>query len=267
MKTIAVANQKGGVGKTTTVVNLAAALGENGHRVLVLDLDAQQSASTGLLGAGNVPGGDDRRLLEVLAGDSPLGPLIVETSAPGVDLVPGSRFLSAADRALAGEPGAELVLRDALGELDAGRWDFALLDCPPSLGLVSVSALAAADALLIVTEAAFLALPGLAELQRTAEAVRKRLNPGLELIGILICRVRGQTRLAQDVAAQLREMFGSVVLEAMVRETVRLAEAPSFGVPITLHAPSSGGAEDYRSVARELLPRIAGIASKDGKRS
>lgn len=251
MRTFAVTNQKGGSGKTTTAVNLAAALGEKARRVLVLDLDPQASASSWL---GIKDGG--KGLLEVFSDGRKLADLVQASSAPGVDVVPSSAWLVGVDKAVAGEPGAETILRRALERLPLDRWDFVFVDCPPALGLLSVSALVACREVLVPVEASTLALAGLAALVGTVERVRDRLNPELEVSAILACRVDARTNLSRDVVESLRERFGKLVLETVVRDNVRLAEAPSFGKPITLYDPRSAGAEDYRSVAAELLRRM-----------
>ena len=252
MKTWVVMNQKGGSGKTTTAVNLSAALGEAGQRVLVVDLDPQANASSWL---GVTPDPDDRGLLDVLAAGRRIDELIRATTAPGVDVVPASSWLVGADRALAGEPGAETILRRALERLPTDRWDFAFLDCPPGLGLLAVSALTATSALLVPVEASTIALAGLAGLLKTVQAVQDRLNPALHLSAILVCRVDARTNLSRDIVAQLRNRFGHTVLKTTIRETVRLREAWSFGQPVTVYASASAGATDYRAAARELLIR------------
>jgi len=250
MKICAFFNQKGGSAKTTTTVNLAAALGEKGKRALVVDLDPQASASSWL---GTRDGG--RGLLGVFTESGRLGDLVTETAVPGVDLIPGSSWLMGTERAVAGEPGAEIILRRALGGLPSGRWDFAFLDCPPSLGFLAVSALVAARGVLVPVEASTLALGGLAALLQTAERVKERLNPDLEVSGLLICRTDGRTRLSRDLEERLRERFGGLVFRSTIRENIRLREAWSFSQPITLYAPRSAGAEDYRRAASEFLKR------------
>jgi len=250
MKTWAVFNQKGGSSKTTTTVNLAAALGEKGKRSLVIDLDPQASASSWL---GVQDGG--RGLLEVFTESGRLGGLVEETGVPGVDLIPGSSWLMGTERAVAGEPGAEVILRRALGGLSPGRWDFVFLDCPPSLGFLAVSALVAAREVLVPVEASTLALGGLAALLQTVERVKERLNPDLDISGLLICRTDGRTRLSRDLEERLRERFGRLVFRSTIRENVRLREAWSFAQPVTVYAPRSPGAEDYRSAASEFLKR------------
>lgn len=250
MHTWAVINQKGGSGKTTTAVNVAAALGERGVRVLVVDLDPQASASAwfGITEEG-------RGLLDVFTGDATLGSLVRETAVEHVSLVPASSWLVGADRAVAGEPGAETIFRRAVGRL-SGAWDLVLLDCPPSLGFLSVSALVAAPSLLVPVEASAMGLAGLAGLLQTVERVRDRLNPALAVRAILACRVDTRTNLSRDVVDALRRRFPETVLTATIRESVRLREAWSFGQPITQYAPTSSGAEDYRAATAELLLRL-----------
>jgi chromosome partitioning protein len=248
MRTIAVTNQKGGSGKTTTAVNLAAALGEAGKRTLVIDLDPQASATSWL---GTTP--DGRGLFAVLAEREPLEGLVVPASARGVDLVPSSPWLVGAERTLTQEPGAEVMLRHAVAQLPA-RWDFLLVDCPPSLGYLAVSALAACREVLVTVEAHVMAMSGLAALLQTVERVHDRLNPELAVSAILVCRV-SRTTHSRDVVERLRKHFGSLVMTTTVRENVRLAEAPSFQAPITSYAPTSHGAEDYRAAAAELDAR------------
>lgn len=252
MRTIAVANQKGGSGKTTSAVNLAAALAELRQRVLVVDLDPQGSASSWLGVAESGPG-----LMDVFKGDKVhVADLAHVTAIDGVSAIAASPWLATAERAVAGEVGAETLLRAAFGQLPR-RWDVVLVDCPPTLGFLTVSALVACRELLIAVEAHVMALAGLAALLQTTERIRERLNPQLTIAGILPCRVDTRTRLARDVVERLRERFGPQVFQATIRESVRLAEAPSFQQPITAYAPESAGAEDYRAAARELLKRSA----------
>jgi chromosome partitioning protein len=179
---------------------------------------------------------------------------LVHQTASGVDVVPSSTWLASVDKALAGEVGAELLFQKALRRLP-DRWDFVLVDCQPALGLLTVAALAACREALIPVEAHVMALAGLASLMQTVEVVRDRLNPSLEVSAIVACRADTRTRLAQDVEAHLRERFGPLVLKTVVRESVRLAEAPSFAQPITVYDPHGHGAEDYRAVAKELLKK------------
>lgn len=251
MRTIAVTNQKGGSGKTTTAVNLAAALGELRRRVLVIDLDPQASASD-WFGVARDPAA--RGVLEVFTGNVHLADLVAHTDVPGVDLIPASAWLMGVEKATAGDVGIETLFRRALARLPA-TWDDVLIDCPPSLGFLAIAGLVGADDVLVPVEAHVMALSGLASLVQTVERVRERLNPALTISAILACRVDARTNLARDVLEQLRERFGPLVLQTVVRENVRLAEAPSFHQAITVYAPDSAGAEDYRAVARELVRR------------
>lgn len=253
VRTFAVTNQKGGSCKTTTAVNLAAAIGEKEKRVLLVDLDPQASASKWL---GVKDGG--RGLLDVLEGTGNLADLVVKTETPGVELLPSSKWLSGAEKVLAAQAGAELALSRAFRKsLARGPWDFVFIDCPPSLGLLAVSALTTAREVLVPVEVSSLALDGLVSLMETVELVRDRLNPDLEVSAILACRVDVRTNLAQEVVERLRERFGRSMLRTVVRENVRLKEAPSFHKPITLYDTRSSGAEDYRAAAAELLRRTS----------
>ena len=251
MRTLAFVNQKGGVGKTTSAVNVAAALAEEGKKVLLLDLDPQGCAS-----AWCGVQADGKGLLEVLSGNGSLSDLVAVSAIPGVGVVPASEWLSSADRSLAGEVGAETILRKAVHRLPK-RWDFLLVDCPPALGLLVVSSLVACREVFVPVEASTMALGGLARLVQTVDRVRERLNPDLRLAHILAVRVDSRTNLARDVVDRLRERFGDLVLETVVRESVRFREAWSFGKPITTYDPKGTGAEDYRAVSHELLTRNA----------
>ncbi len=250
VRTLAIANQKGGSAKTTTAVNLAATLGERGCRVLLLDLDPQASASHwyGITNAG-------RGLLDVLVEHGTLEALVQPTAVQGVDLVPASTWLVGVEKALAGEVGAETLLRRRLEALPADRWAYVVVDCPPTLGLLTVNALAAVQAVLVPVEAHVMALQGLAQLLQTVDVVQARLNPALAIAGILACRVHARTRHAQEVVEELRRRFGDLVYQVVIRDNVRLAECPSFGCPITHYDPRSTGTADYRALAAEFLQR------------
>ena len=250
MRAIAIANQKGGSGKTTTAVSLAATLGEQGQRVLLIDLDPQASASAWY----GVKDGE-RGLLDVFMNGGNIADLVCETTTEGVDIVPSSGWLGNLEKALASEVGVELVLKKGLAKLPRDRWDIVLLDCPPALGLLTIAALAASQEVLVPVECHVMALHGLAQLARTVEVVRERLNPRLKVSAILLCRVDGRTRHSLEVAQTLRKRFAKETLTAVVRENVKLAEAPSFAQPITRYAPKSRGTEDYRAVAAELLQK------------
>lgn len=249
MRTIALLNQKGGSGKTTTAVNLAAALAESGRRVLLLDFDPSAAASAWLKASQD--GGPG--LLEALTEDKGLLELVRETGVPGLDIIPSSAVLQGAEKRLAGEIGAETLLKRRTAKLPSDRWDYLLLDCPPTVGLLGLNALAAAREVLVPVEAHVITLGGLVSLMQTLEVVRERLNSDLKICGILACRVDKRTNHAQEVVASLRQKFGPLALKTVIRENVRLAECPSFGEPITRYAPSSPGAEDYRALAKEIL--------------
>ncbi len=255
MRRIACINQKGGSGKTTTAVNLAAALGASGQRVLLIDLDSQASATGWLMSskwlAANANAG--RELIEALQGERKLEEIVRQTPWKNVSILAASGFLLGADKRFASEPGAELILRKALKKLSG--FDIVLIDCPPTLGFLSVSALAAADEVLIPVESRTMALTGLASLMQTIDTVRDRLNEELKICGILVCRLDARTNLSKDILESLRERFGKQVFDTVIRENVRLAEAPSFGKPISHYDSRSSGAEDYASAARELLKR------------
>lgn len=254
MRIIAVMNQKGGAGKTTTAVNVAAAMGELNKKLLLLDLDPQHSA-TDWLTERNGDNRDERGLYDCLVNNETITNHVYQTKVAGVELVPSTDWLLGVDKALAMEAGAEAILKETLDELPQNRWDFVLLDCPPSLGFLSVSALAAADEVLVPVEAEYMALSGLASLLRSIERVQRRLNPNLSLSSVLVCKVDARKNLSKEVMNALSGRFEGILLDTVVRDNVRLAEAPSFGEPITIYAPKSAGAEDYRAVAQELLAR------------
>jgi chromosome partitioning protein len=257
MVRLAAMNQKGGSGKTSAAVNLAAALGEQGHRVLLIDLDPQSSA-TAWLGFAN----DERGLLDVFTQNKPLVDLIQLTSEERVSIVPASAWLMLAERELAATSGqgAELKLRTALDALP-DMWDMVLMDCPPALGVLTVSALTAAHAVFVPVEASAMALAGLAALEQTLDQVRASLNPGLELAAVLACRVDARTALSREVLDRLRKQYKTRFLKTCIRETVRMREAPSHGVSVLKYAARAAVAEDFRSAAREVWKKAKKIGA------
>ena len=250
-QTIACANQKGGVGKTTTVVSLASHLALLGDRVLVIDLDPQGNATSGL--------GVDRSMVErsmydALVDGVPLDQLVVQGTAEGVDLVPAAIGLAGADLELAGVIARERRLR-RLVEAVAPDYDVIFIDCPPSLGLLTVNALTAADAVLIPLQCEYYALEGLTQLLATIDLVRDHLNPPLKLDGVVLTMYDARTNLSADVAGEARRHLGSSVYTSVIPRSVRLSEAPSHGLPITRYAPDSRGGTAYAHLAIEFRAR------------
>jgi chromosome partitioning protein len=248
MRTIAIVNQKGGSGKTTTSVNLAAALVEAGKKVLLIDLDPQASAS---LWYGFKEKG--KGLYAVLTEDVELHHAIEKTSIDGLSVIPSSGLLAGVEKALANEVASESILKNKFHKLSEKPWDFLLLDCPPTLGILSLNALTIANEVLIPVEAHVMALHGLVQLLKTINLVKQRLNPSLEITGILACRVDYRTKHSQEVLSQLRTRFEGKVCQAVIRENIRLAEAPLHLKPINLYDPSCNGTHDYRKLAQEIL--------------
>jgi chromosome partitioning protein len=251
VRVTACTNQKGGVGKTTTVVNLAASLALSGTSTLVIDLDPQGNATSGL--------GVDRRSLDRSVYDAlidrvPISELTLGTAVEGLDLVPSAAALSGAEVELVGMPARERRLSVCLAGLDQ-KYDRVLIDCPPSLGLLTVNALTAADGVLIPIQTEYYALEGLSQLVNTIRLVRESLNPRLEIDGVLLTMFDGRTRLSGQVAAEVRRHLNGTVYDTVVPRSVRLAEAPSHGLPIALYDPSSRGALAYGALALEVAAR------------
>lgn len=250
MRTIAVVNQKGGSGKTTTTVNLAAALAEKNRKVLVIDIDAQRS-TTDWLGDFN----GHKGIYSVIVENGNIGNNILPTVVEGVDIIPASTFLIRSDKALSGEVGAESILKHKLAKIEG--YDYALIDCPPQLGILTINALCAATELLVPVETNILALKGMAQLLETLEKVKERLNPNLEITGVLACRVDLRTNHAKEAIETLRKRFGKKVFKTLIRQNIRLTEAPSFRLPITVYDPQCSGAQAYRSLAKEVIAQEA----------
>ena len=253
----AIANQKGGVGKTTTAVNTAACVAAQGRQVLLVDLDQQCNATVAL-------GGDrDGRpsSYDCLVGETSVAEAARPAGPDNLWLVPASRDLAGASVELPRIEGSERRLRDSLGPVRE-RFELTLLDCPPSLGPVAVNALVAADRVIVPVQAEYLALEGLVQFLDTLGLVRAELNPSLVLTGVVITMHDDRTRLAQDVERELRDHFSDLVFRTVIPRSVRLAEAPSFGVPVLEHAPASRGSTAYRELAAELASRErAGLVS------
>jgi len=248
---LAIANQKGGVGKTTTAINLGAGLGALERRVLLVDCDPQGNATRGL-GARAVP----PHLYHALVGEVPLSATIRPSGFPNLDLVPAQRDPVGIEVELVGEAGWEQRLKKVLAEV-ADRYDTILLDCPPSLGHLTVNALVAADGVLVPLQCEYFALEGISELLATIQRVQGSLNRHLQIAGILLTMYDDRTNLSKDVAQEVRSHFAGKVYETVVPRNIRLAEAPSHGLPIFQYDIKSRGAEAYLAVAREILRRAA----------
>lgn len=262
MPVIAVANQKGGVGKTTSVVNLGAALALRGLSALVIDLDPQANATTGL--------GLDRRTItrstyELLSQEATLEEVVLPTAIAGLDCAPASQDLAGAEVELVQQAARERRLKAVL-EASHRRWDIVLVDCPPSLGLITVNGLIAAHGLIVPVQCEYYALEGLGQLMSTAERVRRSLNPALRITGLLLTMYDGRTRLSSEVANEVRSHFGELVFKAVVPRSVRLSEAPSYGQPVVTLDAGSRGSISYRLVAGELEERCALVSAKAATR-
>ncbi len=256
---IVVANQKGGVGKTTTAINLATALAAIGWKVLLVDLDPQGNASTGL-GVGH----DARSTssYEVLIGRSSVVDAAVATRVPRLDLIPATVDLSGAEIELVDMEQRTHRLTNALDEVPAGRWDVVLIDCPPSLGLLTLNAMVAAQQLLVPLQCEFFALEGLSQLLQTVERVRQTFNPSLAILGVALTMFDRRNNLSQQVAEDVRACLGVAVFETVIPRNVRLSEAPSHGLPALIYDLKCPGSEAYIRLAREVMARLSRVRAE-----
>jgi chromosome partitioning protein len=249
---IAIANQKGGVGKSTTAVSLGAALADIGYRVLVVDLDPQGNASTGM---GIRHEAREVTVYDVIVAEAPIDDAIVPTPVPHLDALPSTIDLAGAEIELVSQFSREGRLKRALDHVRDGRYDYILLDCPPSLGLLTVNAMTAAEELIVPIQCEYYALEGLGQLLRNVNLVQQNINPDLRLSGIVMTMFDPRTKLSEQVVAEVQRFFGDLVYDVIIPRTVRLSEAPGFGQPITVYDPRSKGAETYRELAREVATR------------
>ena len=252
MTVIAVANQKGGVGKTTTAINLGTALAATGKRVLIVDLDPQGNASTGL---GIHRANRTTSSYEVLIGEASVADAVIPTAVPKLDIIPATVDLSGAEIELVDYEERTHRLDHALSAVD-DRWDVVLIDCPPSLGLLTINAMVAADSLLVPLQCEFFALEGLSQLLSTVERIRSRFNPGLAILGVALTMYDRRNRLTEQVSTDVRAVLGKVVFDTVIPRNVRLSEAPSHGVPALIYDYRCSGSEAYMALARELITRL-----------
>ena len=253
MITIGVANQKGGVGKTTTAINVGTALAAIGFRVLIVDLDPQGNASTGL---GIHHGDRIRSSYELLTGDCTLSEAVIPTKIPRLDLIAATVDLSGAEIELVAMPDRTDCLRRAFATGADARWDVCLIDCPPSLGLLTINAMVAAQSLLVPLQCEFFALEGLSQLLQTIDRIRMKFNPTLAILGVALTMYDRRNRLTEQVAQDVRACLGATVFETVIPRNVRLSEAPSHGLPALIYDMRCSGSEAYMALSRELVGRL-----------
>jgi chromosome partitioning protein len=253
-KIIAVANQKGGVGKTTTTINLGAALAEAGRHILLVDLDPQGNASTGL---GVAQEDRDITTYDLLIGDATLDEAIQSTNVPNLAIIPATTDLSSADIELISNEKRSFLLHDALRQIDIDRYgfDYILIDCPPSLNVLTVNAMVAADSVVVPLQSEFFALEGLSQLMLTIREVRQTANPNLRIEGVALTMYDSRNNLSQQVEMDARENLGELVFKTVIPRNVRLSEAPSFALPVLQYDSQSKGSHAYRALAQEIIGR------------
>ena len=250
---ITIANQKGGVGKTTTAINLATALAATGWRVLLIDLDPQGNASTGL---GISQAQRQLSTYDILTGEASIVEAAIATRIPRLDIIPSTVDLSGAEIELVEMDRRSHRLAEAMDAVPLGRWDICLVDCPPSLGLMTINALVAAQSLLVPLQCEFFALEGLSQLLQTFERIRGKFNPGLSILGVVLTMYDRRNRLTEQVAEDVRSCLGATVFETVIPRNVRLSEAPSHGLPALIYDYRCPGSEAYIALARELIGRL-----------
>lgn len=248
-KIISIANQKGGVGKTTTAINLSAALAEMKKKILIIDIDPQGNASSGF---GVDKNRQDQTIYELILGNSPINETIIHEVIPDVDLIPSNVNLAGAEIELIDRPHKELILKSEL-DFVKDDYDFIIIDCPPSLNVLTVNAMVASDTVMVPIQCEFYALEGLSQLIFTINLVRERLNSKLDIEGIVFTMYDARTNLSQQVVENVKKNVKQKVYETVIPRNIRLAEAPSYGEPITIYDTKSAGAEAYRALAREML--------------
>lgn len=250
-KIISIINQKGGVGKTTTAVNLAAFLADKGYKTMLVDADSQGNATSGLSKDVEF----EERLYDVLLGDVSIEEAVVKTDIKKLSILPASIDLAGAEIEMVSMEKREFLMKRKLDQV-RDKYDFILIDCPPSLGLMTLNALVASQEILIPIQAEFYALEGLSQLVKTVQVVTRKLNPGLSILGILLTMFDGRTNLSLQVADEVKKYFGNKVFRTVIPRSVKLSEAPSFGEPILTYASKSKGAEAYKKLCREVIKRV-----------